>query len=199
MRASPYLIGILFGYFLHLSRGKEFKLNPIAVLLGWLVGLGLLFTCITSMYHAGSISTVQEAFYVTLTRIAWPLGLCWVVFACMNGYGYLADSFLSSPLWQPMSRLSYAAYIYHMFIESLNGGITRTSTYFSDYHVVNWMSFSDMSFSDMSTFLSLDAALLGRYWLHDDSFLPDAHPGRGALRQLGDHSVELQEAQAPTC
>ncbi|KAH8325600.1 hypothetical protein KR067_002172, partial [Drosophila pandora] len=136
VRASPYLVGILFGYFLHLSRGKKFKLNPIAVLLGWLVGLGLLFTCITSVYHASNISIATEACYVTLTRIAWPLGLCWVVFACMNGYGYLANSFLSSPLWQPMSRLSYAAYIFHMFIESLNGGITRTSTYFSDYQVM---------------------------------------------------------------
>jgi len=79
---------------------------------------------------------LEEAFYLTFTRMAWPLGLCWVVFACMQGYGGLANSFLSSPLWQPMSKLSYSAYIFHMFMESLNAGLTRTNTYFSDYQVV---------------------------------------------------------------
>ncbi|XP_041450213.1 nose resistant to fluoxetine protein 6-like [Drosophila obscura] len=139
-RASPYLIGILFGYFVHMNRGKSVKLNRIVVFLGWMGSLALLFTCIFSLYgyhnNNESLPILNEAFYVTLTRIAWPLGLCWVVFACMHGYGGLANSFLSSPLWQPLSRLSYSAYIFHMFIESLNGGITRTNTFFSDYEVM---------------------------------------------------------------
>ncbi|KAH8421540.1 hypothetical protein KR009_012229, partial [Drosophila setifemur] len=135
-RASPYLIGILFGYFLHLNRGRQFKLTWIWVLLGWLVSLALLFTCVFATYGRDSVTIVEEAFFVSLARVAWPLALCWVVFACMHGYGYVADSFLSSPLWQPISRLSYAAYIFHMFIESLNGGVGRTSTYFSDYQVM---------------------------------------------------------------
>ncbi|KAH8280696.1 hypothetical protein KR054_000040, partial [Drosophila jambulina] len=139
-RASPYLIGILFGYFLHVNRRRTFKLSRPAVLLGWLVSLALLFTCIFAVFrYAKQLDTppiLEEAFYLTLTRIAWPLGLCWVVFACMQGYGGLANSFLSSPLWQPLSRLSYSAYIFHMFIESLNAGLTRTNTFFSDYQVM---------------------------------------------------------------
>ncbi|EDV46714.1 nose resistant to fluoxetine protein 6 [Drosophila erecta] len=139
-RASPYLIGILFGYFLHVNRGKSFKLSPVAVILGWLTSLALLFSCLFAVYvyavDAEKPPIVEEAFYLTLSRIAWPLGLCWVVFACMHGYGGLANSFLSSPLWQPLSKLSYSAYIFHMFMESLNAGITRTSTYFSNYQVM---------------------------------------------------------------
>ncbi|EDW56172.1 GM22968 [Drosophila sechellia] len=139
-RASPYLIGILFGYFLHVNRGKSFKLSPIAVVLGWLTSLALLFSCLYAVYgyalDAEIPPILEEAFYLTFTRIAWPLGLCWVVFACMHGYGGLANSFLSSPLWQPLSKLSYSAYIFHMFMESLNAGITRTNTYFSDYQVM---------------------------------------------------------------
>lgn len=140
-RASPYLIGILFGYFLHVNRGKSFKLSPITVVLGWLTSLALLFSCLFAVYGYAADAEippiVEEAFYLTFTRIAWPLGLCWVVFACMHGYGGLANSFLSSPLWQPLSKLSYSAYIFHMFMESLNAGITRTNTYFSDYQVVS--------------------------------------------------------------
>ncbi|XP_068154689.1 nose resistant to fluoxetine protein 6-like [Drosophila tropicalis] len=136
-RASPYLIGILFGYFLHVNRGKTFKLNRPTVWLGWIVSLSLFFTCIFALYDVStSMPIVDEAFFLTLGRIAWPLGLCWVIFACMQGYGGLANSFLSSPLWQPLSKLSYCAYIFHMLIESLNGGITRTQTYFSNYQVM---------------------------------------------------------------
>ncbi|XP_034654274.1 LOW QUALITY PROTEIN: uncharacterized protein LOC117892263 [Drosophila subobscura] len=139
-RASPYLVGILFGYFLHANRGVAVKLNRTVVFLGWLISLALLFTCIFSLYgyhnNNKALPIVNDAFNLTLTRIAWPLGLCWVVFACMHGYGGLANSFLASPLWQPLSKLSYSAYIFHMFIESLNGGITRTNTFFSDYQVM---------------------------------------------------------------
>ncbi|XP_033169884.1 nose resistant to fluoxetine protein 6 [Drosophila mauritiana] len=151
-RASPYLIGVLFGYFLHINRGKEFKLNPLAVLLGWLLALSLLASCLFAVYGQNTLPIVEEAFHVSLTRIAWPLGLCWVVFACMHGYGGLANSFLSSPLWQPLSRLSYSAYIFHMFIESFNGGITHTSTYFSDYQVM-LRFWSDFGFTILFSYL----------------------------------------------
>ncbi|KAH8295945.1 hypothetical protein KR018_006477 [Drosophila ironensis] len=139
-RASPYIIGILFGYFLHVNRGRQFKLPPLAVILGWVVSSALLLTCIFGVYHdqrnLARTPILEEAFYLTFTRIAWPLGLCWVVFACMQGYGYVANSFLSSPLWQPLSRISYSAYIFHMFVESLNAGITRTNTNFTNYEVM---------------------------------------------------------------
>ncbi|XP_039496878.1 nose resistant to fluoxetine protein 6-like [Drosophila santomea] len=135
-RASPYLIGILFGYFLHTHRGKDFRLNRLAALLGWLIALTLIASCLFSVYGQDTLPIVEEAFYLSLSRIAWPLALCWVIFACMQGYGGLASSFLSSPLWQPLSKLSYSAYIFHKFIESLNGEMTHTSTYFSDYQVM---------------------------------------------------------------
>ncbi|KAH8421520.1 hypothetical protein KR009_010927, partial [Drosophila setifemur] len=156
-RASPYLIGVLFGYFLHINRGKSFKLSPLVVSLGWLVSSALLMSCLFSLYgnhkNLTTPSMVAEAFYLTFTRIAWPLGLCWVVFACMQGYGGLADSFLSSPLWQPLSRLSYSAYIFHMFIESLNAGLTRTNTYFSNYQVM-LRFWSDFGFTLLLAFLA---------------------------------------------
>ncbi|EDV92469.1 GH24037 [Drosophila grimshawi] len=139
-RASPWIIGLIFGYYLHVNRGKSFKLNRLSVWLGWLISLGLIFTCMFALYpyaaNGKDLAMVNEAFYVTLTRIAWPLALVWVVFACKYGYGGLANSFLSSPLWQPLSKLSYGAYIWHVFIESLNAGIGRTNTYFSDYQVM---------------------------------------------------------------
>ncbi|KAH8349030.1 hypothetical protein KR067_001458, partial [Drosophila pandora] len=140
-RASGWLVGFLFGYFLHTNRGKSFKLNRVTVWIGWITSLALFFTVIFAMYPYGivkktTIGVISEAFYVSLSRIAWPLGLSWVVFACMQGYGGLANSILSSPLWQPLSKLSFSVYIWHLFIQNLNMGRTRVNTYFSDYDVV---------------------------------------------------------------
>ncbi|KAI8045287.1 nose resistant to fluoxetine protein 6 [Drosophila gunungcola] len=140
-RASGWLVGFLFGYFLHTIRGKAIRLSRPAVWLGWLTCLALLFTCIFAMHPYGkaksqTLPILNEAFYVSLSRIAWPLGLSWVVFACMQGYGGLANSFLSSPLWQPLSKLSFCVYMGHLLILNLNGGRTRVNTYFSNYDLM---------------------------------------------------------------
>ncbi|XP_062125395.1 nose resistant to fluoxetine protein 6-like [Drosophila sulfurigaster albostrigata] len=149
VHAAPWLIGLLFGYFLHLSRNKSFKLTRISIWLGWIISLALLFTSLFALYPAAQSSAValtmlEQAFYYTLTRIAWPLSLCWVVFACMKGYGGLADSFLSSPLWQPLSRLSYSAYIFHVYIQLVNDKRVRSPSYLSDYDMMLsfWGTFS---------------------------------------------------------
>ncbi|XP_026847251.1 nose resistant to fluoxetine protein 6 [Drosophila persimilis] len=139
--AGPWLTGFLFGYFLHLNRGRKFQLGRIIVWSGWLLSLAMIFTSIFAMYPASKfrappLTILEESLYYTLTRVGWPLALCWIVFACMQGHGGLADSFLSSPLWQPLSRLSYSVYIWHMFTLEVNSRILRTNTYFSNYNLM---------------------------------------------------------------
>ncbi|XP_026847265.1 nose resistant to fluoxetine protein 6 isoform X1 [Drosophila persimilis] len=139
--SAPWLIGFLFGYFLHLNRGKKFQLGRIAVWSGWVLSLAMIFTSMFALYPATQwsappLSTLKESLYYTLTRVGWPLALCWIVFACMQGHGGLANSFLSSPLWQPLSRLSYSVYIWHLFVQEVNSRSVRTNTYFSDYNLM---------------------------------------------------------------
>ncbi|KAH8421541.1 hypothetical protein KR009_012235 [Drosophila setifemur] len=139
--AAPWLVGALFGYFLHRIRDTRIRINQLGVWAGWLLCLAVMFTSIFAMLPyaklLGPSPTVLEgALFYTLTRIGWPLALCWVVFACMQGYGGLANGFLSSPLWQPLSRLSYSAYIWHIFIQEVNHRRVRSNPYFSDYDVM---------------------------------------------------------------
>ncbi|EDV53996.1 nose resistant to fluoxetine protein 6 [Drosophila erecta] len=136
--ATPWLIGFLFGCILHMNRGKKFQLSRIVVWSGWILCLAMIFTSIFALYpyakwFGPELSTFAEASYYTLTRIGWCLALCWVIFACQNGYGGLANSFLSSPLWQPFSRLSYSVFIWHMFFQEVNARSMRTNAYFSNY------------------------------------------------------------------
>ncbi|XP_017066870.1 O-acyltransferase like protein [Drosophila eugracilis] len=166
--AAPWLIGILFGYFLHLIRGRNFQLNRLVVWTGWFLCLAMLFTSIFAMYPyaklLGKSPTVLEgAFYYTLTRIGWPLALCWVVFACIQGYGGLANSFLSSPLWQPLSKISYSAYIWHIFIQEVNHKRVRTHTYFSDFEVMLsfWSTFGFTLVMSYVLYVIIEAPLDG--------------------------------------
>ncbi|KAH8337676.1 hypothetical protein KR074_006562 [Drosophila pseudoananassae] len=164
--AAPWLIGFLFGYFLHLNRGKKFLLSKITVWLGWILSLAMLFTSIFALYPAGKLdsppmSILAESFYYTLTRVGWPLAICWIVFACMQGYGGLANSFLSSPLWQPFSRLSYSMFIWHMFVQEVNIRNTRTNTYFSNYQVMLhfWEDFGFILVMSYFLYLIVEAPL----------------------------------------
>ncbi|XP_041449502.1 nose resistant to fluoxetine protein 6-like isoform X1 [Drosophila obscura] len=166
--AAPWLIGFLFGYFLHLNRGKKFQLSRIAVWSGWVLSLAMIFTSIFALYPAAQwsappLSTLEESLYYTLTRVGWPLALCWVVFACMQGHGGLANSFLSSPLWQPLSRLSYSVYIWHMFLVEVNTKNSRTNTYFSDYSMMLkfWSDFGFTVLMAYFFYLIIEAPLAG--------------------------------------
>ncbi|XP_070142906.1 nose resistant to fluoxetine protein 6 [Drosophila kikkawai] len=166
--AAPWLIGFLFGYFLHLNRGKEFELNRLVVWSGWVLSLSMIFTSIFALYPAGkwsapALSTVEESLYYTLTRVGWPLALCWIVLACMQGYGSLANSLLSSPLWQPLSRLSYSIFIWHMFVQEVNSRNVRTSTYFSTYKVMLnfWSDFGISLVMSYFLYLIIEAPIGG--------------------------------------
>ncbi|XP_045133269.1 O-acyltransferase like protein-like [Portunus trituberculatus] len=52
-------------------------------------------------------------------RLAWGAVLAWVVFACHNGYGGVVNGFLSHPVWQPISRLTYTTYLLALSLQSI--------------------------------------------------------------------------------
>jgi len=144
-----------------------------------------------------TLPTLNEAFYVSLSRIAWPLGLSWVVFACMQGYGGLANSFLTSPLWQPLSKLSFCAYMGHLFIQNLNAGRTRVNTYFSNYDIVSFISFS-FKVINCSVLCSLtDVAFLARLRVHGPTRLCHVHFDRSSLRWTGESDPAEPETSSP--
>ncbi|KAH8278495.1 hypothetical protein KR018_004087, partial [Drosophila ironensis] len=199
VHAAPWLIGFLFGYFLHLNRGRKFHLSRLVVWSGWIISLALLFTSIFALYPAGKwkaapISIFAESCYYTLTRLAWPLAICWIIFACMQGYGGLADSFLSHPLWQPLSRLSYSVYIWHMFVQEINIRNYRANIYFSNYQVILhfWLDFGVTLMMSYFLYLVIEAPLGGfDYLLRPQKVRPvEAQP-----RLLPEHSQDVETSK----
>ncbi|XP_033166122.1 nose resistant to fluoxetine protein 6 [Drosophila mauritiana] len=174
--AAPWLIGFLFGYFLHLNRDRKFQISWLVLWSGWIISLAMFFTSIFATYPSGKwsappLSTLEESLYYTLTRVGWPLAMCWVVFVCIQGYGGLANSFLSTPLWQPLSRLSYSVFIWHMFVQEINSRNVRTSTYFSSYTVMLnfWSDFGISLIMSYALYLIIEAPIGGLHSLWSPS------------------------------
>lgn len=87
-RLAPWLIGFLFGAFLAKNEGRPFKISRIANLTIWAVVLASFLTMIfTGTDIQNNYDRIQTTIYLTLSRPALAVMLCWVVFACSKGYG----------------------------------------------------------------------------------------------------------------
>lgn len=58
-------------------------------------------------------TALEFGLFDALTRIAWPIAVCYIIFACARNSGGPVNWFLSQPIWQPFARLSYAIYLIH--------------------------------------------------------------------------------------
>ncbi|PIC29848.1 hypothetical protein B9Z55_021295 [Caenorhabditis nigoni] len=66
----------------------------------------------------------EKATYYNFSRFLWSIAVSWVIVANHMGWGGPINNFMSHPIWQPLGRLSYCAYIVHFFLipfyENLN-------------------------------------------------------------------------------
>lgn len=56
---------------------------------------------------------IHFGLYDALSRVAWSIALCYIIFACVHNSGGYINSYLSHPFWQPISRLCYSTYLLH--------------------------------------------------------------------------------------
>lgn len=143
-RYTIWLMGIAFGYFLTQFKNKEVKIPRIYNILAWAASLSVVFSVIFGPYESqqpGYESTVFEAAtYDAFTRVAWGFALSWIIFACHHGYGGVINEFLSNPVWQVMSKLSFCMYMTHFSIQIIIFGNFQNSLYFSNFDAVSLLS-----------------------------------------------------------
>ncbi|XP_017493627.1 PREDICTED: nose resistant to fluoxetine protein 6-like, partial [Rhagoletis zephyria] len=166
-RCSAWIVGLIFGYYLHRNNGNVAKLPNWLVAVSWLISLIIVFTIVFAWYPSTLLGTsgptvLESAFYLAVGRVAWPLALCWMVYACINGYGGPINVFLSWSLWQPISKLSYSMYIWHLIVITINASRIKTNTYFSDYDVILsfWSNFSITLLVSICVYLAVEAPIV---------------------------------------
>lgn len=107
------------GFFVS-SNDSNYRFNRLTQLIGGLIAIGLGLTCVFSLYEdyitPEGLSKASLITYQSLSRPAWSVAVGWLLLVCSTKQGGLINRILSSPLWSPLARLNYAAYLIHSVI-----------------------------------------------------------------------------------
>ena len=121
-RNQCYLIGLLCGYLLYLTKDNQFRMDRTLNIILWnlvsLLGLFLVYGSylmdIPNQAAPGVDIPVKAQVYYALRKSAWGFCLLWVTFSCCRGYGGVVNDFLSWQFWLPISKISFMTYLFHM-------------------------------------------------------------------------------------
>lgn len=140
IRIGAWLIGVLLGYILHNIKDKKLNLSPILVASCWIICLTSISAIVFGIYTMNQewheTTVLESAFHESFSRVSWAISVAWIIFACVKGYGGPVNWFLSLPMWQPISRVSYSLYLTHFLVLMGMTSSARTTLYFSDLNAV---------------------------------------------------------------
>ncbi|KAF4523233.1 hypothetical protein B566_EDAN011459 [Ephemera danica] len=142
LRAVPYLCGLALGWLLSRpGHSWREKMPRWGWWFGWLTSTGLCLTVVFTLvipYSEGhEYSVVQASFYGSLHRVAWALGVSWVILACVACHGGPVNRVLSWRGFVPLSKLTYCAYLTHYIVIFMSGGLWRNPHHFSNISAVH--------------------------------------------------------------
>jgi peptidoglycan/LPS O-acetylase OafA/YrhL len=134
VRGTVYLIGMVCGYFIFQTKSKRLELRKSIVALSWVLSLlvltGIVFA--HSSFNAGQYTVLEGALFNSFSRVCWSGALCVVILLCVNGYGGVVNSFLSSNVFTVLIRLNYNVYLLHLLVIGEVVGQGRTPIHFSN-------------------------------------------------------------------
>ncbi|VEN59111.1 unnamed protein product [Callosobruchus maculatus] len=116
-RASSWMIGFLFGYILYSYRDKPLKLSQFTKWFAWSVLIGSMAALVLyhkRFLHQGPWPRLETSLFNSLTRPAWSIALCGVIFLCVMGHGDAVNSILSKPIFTVLIRINYNVYLMHV-------------------------------------------------------------------------------------
>nr|XP_049694112.1 O-acyltransferase like protein [Helicoverpa armigera] len=134
-RAPPFFVGMIYGYLLYLCKDKKIRISKFNVAILWMLSFAMMAFCIFTIYpvmQPDHTAQVFDNFLNAYMRAIWAIGLGWLIFACVHGYGGPINWFLSLQVWKLPARLSYAMYLIHLPIIYTSTGTWMKTYYFSE-------------------------------------------------------------------
>ncbi|CAG9786468.1 unnamed protein product [Diatraea saccharalis] len=154
-RAPPFFVGMIYGYILHLYRGKKVKISRGVVTALFCMAFALMSFCVFSIYPVMQLDWTYQTFDNFLNaymRSLWSLSLGWIIFACVHGYGGPVNWFLSLSMWKLPARLSYAMYLIHLPIIMIANSSWTQTYFFRNGHVL-YRFVSDLTLTFIAAFI----------------------------------------------
>lgn len=143
-----------------------FSLLQLFNVFAWILTLGTMATVIFSNYPLVQVDSkatpIVYGLYDTLSRLTWAIALCYLIFACVHGYGGPINWFLSHPLWQPLSRLSYSIYLVHFPVIMITTATMKSSLYFSEFNAVSVAYLALKSMQTLNEFVCFSVSCFPR-------------------------------------
>nr|XP_015839403.1 PREDICTED: nose resistant to fluoxetine protein 6-like [Tribolium castaneum] len=141
-RFGPYVIGMLAGYFLYKIKTNKLKvyLKWWQVVTLWLVFITGLVACVWAGYPLNVAKEEDRwgnAMFFAFDRSAWAVAVVGVIFLCVSGYGRLIDTFLSWPVFQFLTKLSYSMYLIHFTVISVRYAVSKNNIKFSNIAILH--------------------------------------------------------------
>ncbi|XP_063721599.1 nose resistant to fluoxetine protein 6-like [Symsagittifera roscoffensis] len=136
-RFGAYGVGLLLGFLSYSCPPGSVKMSKKLNCVGWLVSIALMAGVIfglSEMLYGYFPSFFLSALYNSTARILWAVGVAWVMFACMHGYGGIINSFLSWKIWIPLARLTYLVYLLHPLMIVFATASSQTQFHYNNYN-----------------------------------------------------------------
>ncbi|CAF4662624.1 unnamed protein product [Rotaria sp. Silwood2] len=148
-RISAYAIGLLIG-FIVINTGRSYRSNIYTKIFGSLLAVILGLTCILVIYPdyvlVPGLSRSALIVYHTLSRPCWALLIGWLIFLCSTKQGGIVNTILSWPIWAPLARLNYSAYLINSTIILITM-LNQTMPIYVQPHMIVNIYISNLFFS----------------------------------------------------
>lgn len=142
-RMGPFIVGVLAGYIIYKCKNNpQFKLDKMLNIIGWLVSLFSLALMLFGYWPnfetnpAKHLNRVENILYQSTSRIIWAAALAFIIFSCVMKKGGFINDMLSWPVWTPLSRLSFSAYLVHMTVLTWYISIQEQTSFYQDINTV---------------------------------------------------------------
>ncbi|CAG9762434.1 unnamed protein product [Ceutorhynchus assimilis] len=136
-RASTYIIGLGFGLVVFKQKTSRIKIGNALAIAGWLICIATMLAslvgCLVFFWEDHDYNRIESTIFIAISRSTWTLGIVWMVWACINGYGGPINWVLSLHVFRVLGKISYGMYLLHMGMQYMISGAAKMPGYFSDF------------------------------------------------------------------
>ncbi|CAH1370736.1 unnamed protein product, partial [Tenebrio molitor] len=140
VRASPYVIGLGFGYAIFKTKGKKIEMGFGMKFAAWIITIIFMFSVVVGSHvfqeENHDYDRLESSMYLSCSRSGWVLGIAWIVWACVHGHGGFVNDVLSLHVFRVLGRCGYGIFLFHMCFQFLKDGSAKMPAYFSNFHML---------------------------------------------------------------
>ena len=165
------------------------KVNICALAISLLVMLVILILNYP-FYHPNPEATpLHFGLTESFDHIIWSIAVCYIIFACRQDIRGPINWFLSLPMWQPLSRLSYSIYIFHYIVIKTTMNTLEIPRSFSEMSALQ----AYISIFVMSTFLAIPMTLAFELPIDAKKIANDTQNTKKISRSCNDNRKQFEK------